>query len=359
MRSEPVAGAVRGGVVDDDEVRTLPSPLLSPQGLRQPGSRSTASQVTTTTVTSLVAPDGSLLTGRAPVVVTIARSANRHEPLTYRPCSGSHRMTDARPTRYRLVPLGRGDRGRARHLGPGGRRWGTSSSCWWGSPPRRSDRHRCSTSRSPARPDRREPRLDPLRRVRARRLPGSAGSWRREATSFSTPLAYRDSALVATPLGGPFTTIILPGHPCQWSRSASWLPSQAFAAGWWLPVLLVRLLMHRAGSARFGAGPEVSLPLTLVLAGLPRLRLVVVVPGGHPRVGTRGAVAAATPSTRLRRRGAPVLARLALARGGGLALGPAGPGVPAVVDPPGASILHPDDGRALFTAGPGCGRGSD
>ncbi len=95
-----------------------------------------------------------------------------------------------------------------------------------------------------------------------RSTPWISGLMEAGGTSFRTPLTYRDSALVATPLGGPFTTLLYPD-----TRSVitlgKWLPSQAFAAGWWLPLLLVSLLAPR-WFRRFGVGPEISLPLTVI-----------------------------------------------------------------------------------------------
>ncbi len=100
-----------------------------------------------------------------------------------------------------------------------------------------------------------------------RSTPWISGIMKAGGPSFSTPLTYRDSALVATPLGGPFTTLLYPDTRLVVSVG-KWLPSQALAAGWWLPLLLVALMAPR-WFRRFGAGPEVSLPLTVVLLVSP------------------------------------------------------------------------------------------
>ena len=266
VRSEPVAGAVRGGVVDDDEERTLPSPLLRPQGLE--AARQQVDRVPghdddrqgwwhRTAPSSRDEPRWSLRSPGPPTGTNPSRTG---------PASGSHRMTDARShgTGWSRWVRGTGDA-----LGI----WErvvvvgyvvlvlagiTTSSV--GSPPLLDD---------PSAP----PGLivgspDSIRSDEfVRSTPWISGIMKAGGPSFSTPLTYRDSALVATPLGGPFTTLLYPDTRLVVSVG-KWLPSQALAAGWWLPLLLVALMAPR-WFRRFGAGPEVSLPLTVVLLVSP------------------------------------------------------------------------------------------
>src|SRR3954470_21821259 len=96
-----------------------------------------------------------------------------------------------------------------------------------------------------------------------RSTPWVSGILKAGGPTFSTPLGYKDSALVATPLGGPFTTLMYPDTRLV-VTAGKWLPTQAFAGGWWLFVLAVALLAPR-WFRRFGVGPEISLPLTVVL----------------------------------------------------------------------------------------------
>lgn len=100
-----------------------------------------------------------------------------------------------------------------------------------------------------------------------RSTPWISGLMKAGGPSFGTPLTFRDSALVATPLGGPFTTLLYPDTRLV-IFTGKWLPLQAFAAGWWLHVLAVALLAPR-WFRRFGVGPEISLPMTVVLIVSP------------------------------------------------------------------------------------------
>jgi hypothetical protein len=100
-----------------------------------------------------------------------------------------------------------------------------------------------------------------------RSTPWVSGILKAGGPTFSTPLGYKDSALVATPLGGPFTTLMYPDTRLV-VTAGKWLPTQAFAGGWWLFVLAVALLAPR-WFRRFGVGPEISLPLTVVLLVSP------------------------------------------------------------------------------------------
>jgi hypothetical protein len=84
---------------------------------------------------------------------------------------------------------------------------------------------------------------------------------------FGTPLGYHDVSLVTVKLGGPVTTAIFPDVRLS-AEFGHLAPAQFFAAGWWLSILMVLLLLPR-WFRRFGVGPEVSLPLTVVVLASP------------------------------------------------------------------------------------------
>lgn len=84
---------------------------------------------------------------------------------------------------------------------------------------------------------------------------------------FVTPLSNPDPAIVTTGLGGVATTVVFPEARVLAVVGAA-LPEQAFAAVWWLPVLLVLLLLPR-WFRQLGARPAVGLPATLLVVLAP------------------------------------------------------------------------------------------
>src|SRR5437879_5750292 len=87
------------------------------------------------------------------------------------------------------------------------------------------------------------------------------------ADSFGTSLSNSDFALVTNGLGGPVTTVLFP-DTASLVAFGRLLPTQVFAAVWWLPVLLVWLLLP-LWFRRLGVGLRVSGPLTLLVVLSP------------------------------------------------------------------------------------------
>jgi len=85
--------------------------------------------------------------------------------------------------------------------------------------------------------------------------------------SFGTSLSNSDFALVTNALGGPATTVLF-GDTASLVAFGRLLPTQVFAAVWWLPVLLVWLLVP-LWFRRLGVGLRVSGPVTLLVVLSP------------------------------------------------------------------------------------------
>lgn len=100
-----------------------------------------------------------------------------------------------------------------------------------------------------------------------RGTPWAVGVLESGGDNFGSVLSYPDAALVATKLGGTFTTILFPeARVGAWL--GRWLPAQIFAANWWSGVLVMLLLVPR-WFRRLGVDDAVSLPLTGVLVVSP------------------------------------------------------------------------------------------
>lgn len=121
--------------------------------------------------------------------------------------------------------------------------------------------------------------------------------------SFGSPLSYHDTSLVASKLGGPFSTLLFP-ESWLMAKIGHLAPAQFFAAGWWLAALMLLLLLPR-WMARFEVEPAVSLPITLVVAASPVSIWWTWLPVGVLAWALLPAVAGAAAVDGIRRRGRP------------------------------------------------------
>ncbi len=86
--------------------------------------------------------------------------------------------------------------------------------------------------------------------------------------SFATPLSHPDPALAVTAPGGPVTSVLFPDTSVVLQGVGRVAASAAFAAVWWLPVLLVALLLP-LWFRRFGVGIHISGPVTVLVVLSP------------------------------------------------------------------------------------------
>jgi hypothetical protein len=136
-----------------------------------------------------------------------------------------------------------------------------------------------------------------------RGTPWSVGILESGHDNFGSPLSYHDTSLVASKLGGPFSTLLFPESRVE-AEVGHWAPTQMFAAGWWLAPLMLLLLLPR-WFRRFGVDPTISLPITLVVAASPASIWWTWLPVTVLAWALLPAVAAATAVEQVRTRGRP------------------------------------------------------
>jgi hypothetical protein len=156
---------------------------------------------------------------------------------------------------------------------------------------------------------------------------------------FGSPLTYHDSSFVSTRIGGAFTTALYPDTRVA-VLIGRWLPTQAFAATWWLQVLLFLMLLPR-WFRRLGVGPHVSLPITVMMLFSPVSVWWTWSPIGILTWALFTSVAAAVTVDELRSRGRPTWRGWLCAVAAGLALARLGLSYQPWAIPLGAAVLLP------------------
>ncbi len=100
-----------------------------------------------------------------------------------------------------------------------------------------------------------------------RTTPWALGIAARGDDSFRTPLGQDQVALATRGTGGPVTTVLYPETGALRLGGRA-LRAQTFAFAWWLPTVLVLLLLP-VWFRQLGAGPSIGIPLTVIVFAAP------------------------------------------------------------------------------------------